>query len=227
MKVEIVARERGEQAMQHSSGGAFVAPHLFEGEYHTDTQVHPLLLELRKYPDGRLAIFTVLDQQPLRATSFQALILSRPDCRALSLSHRVALQWNGTAKRAHLREYFIATPDLPSKVAIQLTLSIDNQTYHTSHCETLQEAYSELMAQLKQTATVWLQTCALCHYSWPALAGPGWDDRDELRCLRDALPDLVIEMHEKGKFASQAARTAGEYFVHAFHTCAAWQPFQE
>ena len=212
--------------MQHSSSGSFIAPHLFEGEYRTDTTVHPLLLEVRKYSDGRMAIFTLLNQQPLRADSFQALLLSRPDCRALSLHHIVTLRWNGSAQRAHLSEHFLPDPEMPSKVAIQLALSIENGSYQTSRCETLQEARGELVAQFEEMAIVWLQTCAMCNYSWPALQGPGWDDRDELRCLRDTPTHLFLEMHEKGKFASQAARTAGEYFVHAFHTCPAWQPIE-
>jgi hypothetical protein len=87
----------------------------------------------------------------------------------------------------------------------------------------LTDAYVELQEITELVARWWLCTCFDCKYSGHA-RDYCLSDR-EYWCYRD-VPDAYAEIAAKGKYASQEARFAGDYFVDAFHTCAAWQPYR-
>jgi hypothetical protein len=85
----------------------------------------------------------------------------------------------------------------------------------------LQDAIWELQEQTEKLASWWFRTCYHCRYSGQARSY-ALSDR-EYWCYRD-VPEAYEEIRSRGKYASSAARFAGDYFVDAFHMCSAWQP---
>ena len=201
----------------------FVAAHAFEAMYQSTQGEQLILIETRTGLDASTLLFTMIDDQPVRASSIPDLILLRSDCISLSISHIVPILWNDVPSKGQLTEVFLPTPN-GTRWSVKLNLAIGNATYEAPPCISLTEAMWELQT-VTETAIpnlTWsLQTCLECRYSYPAFLGPS-SDRDELRCYRDA-PEALTERQQKHKFASWEALTAGAYFVSAFHRCAAWQ----
>jgi hypothetical protein len=176
---------------------------------------------MRKRAKGQWIVFTKVGGQLARYDSLQELVLKQPNCRALIISHTLNILWNDTVHKATLYEILSPSEKKSGLVTVKLRLEVNDKEYETEECDSLTEARRHLV-EISSPVTFQLQICADCCHSWPAVTGPGWDDRDELACYRDA-PDAEAELVEKGKFASDEAAGAGEFFVNAFHSCAAWQ----
>jgi len=182
-----------------------------------------LLIEMRISAEGKILLFTVVNGQQIRSSSIQEFVLSHPDCLSLSIGHSVNILWNKAIERAELYEIYVPVHSGHNLIRVKVRLIVGNTTHETEACETLTEAVMELKELTSPDAEWWIQTCHHCIYSYPAFLGPGWDDRDQLRCYRDT-PDEFVQIHQKGqKFVSSDTMYAGNYFVHAFHTCAAWR----
>jgi hypothetical protein len=199
----------------------FVAASAFEAVYITEQGEQTLLVEVRRKPDGKMLLFTVVDGQQVREGSIQEFILTHQACKSLCIRHTVHVLWNSTPKTGELLEIFVPEQDVSRGISVRLRLTIASTAYETDACATLTEALMELDDVIGSETDWWLQICHDCYYSAPAFLFPV-DDRDDLRCYRDA-PDVVAEVRDKGKFASPEALYAGSYFVNAFHTCAAWR----
>lgn len=198
----------------------FISVHTYYARYRTQQSEQIILLETRTKSDRSRQIFTIINDEQVRATSIQALLLMRPDCKSLSISHEVSVVWDNSIKNATLIEIFSISQSL-GQVSVSLVLEIDGISYSTSECVSFTEAVDELR-EITGHDKVWrLQTCFDCRFSRPAFLDPT-DDREELRCYRDA-PEAFEDVQARSKFASQEALSAGDYFVDAFHKCAGWQ----
>ena len=131
------------------------------------------------------------------------------------------------SREATVVERISRDTEAPFDVSVQLQLVLDGEAYTTTPCDVLQDAQMELNAIVGPEVQLVLQSCTNCIYCTPFDLGPGWDDRNGLRCHRDAPPLLFDEVRRKGKFASWDALYGGHYFVNAFHRCAAWQKPEE
>ncbi len=206
-----------------ASGRNFVGVSAVEAVYHAAQVSHRLLLELRRSADGTMRLFTEIGGQQIQARSIHEFILARSDCKSLAIPHRVRVLWQGVPRVADLLEVFIPRHDEAANIHVQLRLDMEGSTYETEPCATLSDAVRELRERFPADTEWWLQTCHHCAYSSPFLLGPGWDDRDDLQCYRDAR-EALAEVRWMGKFAGYDTLHAGDYFVNAFHTCAAWRP---
>ena len=227
MKVSVERKRMPEKPTDNKLPGTtqnFVAAHFFEATYQSAHGDQLILIETRTRHDNSTLVFTMIDGQPVRASSIPDLVLSRSDCISLSISHVVPMLWNSAPLKGQLIEVFHPTPN-GSHWSVTLKLTIDDVTYNTSPCISLTEAMFELQTLIEKSVPdlKWsLRTCLECKYSFPAFLGPS-SDRDELKCYRDA-SEALTERQQKHKFASSEALNAGAYFVNAFHRCAAWQP---
>jgi len=200
----------------------FVAATAFEVTCSTEQGDETLLVESRRRLDGGMLLFTVIGGQQVQAHSLHELLLASHRCVALTIPHNIRVLWNGVSKSASLLEVLIPTREPLFQPSVKLQLTFDAATYATETCDTLYDAIRELEDILGGDVAMWFQTCIHCNYSWPALYNPGWEDRNDYKCYRDT-PEAHIEIRRNGKFASTAAQEAGDYYVDAFHTCAAWQ----
>jgi hypothetical protein len=200
----------------------FTAFSIYEATYRTEQGEDTILLEFRTMPNEQQVLFTVIDNKQIRADSIHELVYSLPSLVSLGIPHSVRLLWNGNIKLAKLIETFRPSQDIeyPSFASLQLRLVVDNKTYETALCNTLQDAIWELQEMTEAEAAWWLRTCYHCQYSGQA-RDYALSDR-EFWCYRD-VPDAFAEIQAKGKYASREARQAGRYFVNAFHACAAWR----
>ena len=178
-------------------------------------------LEMRQNKDGAITVFTLVDGEPVRAASLHHLVYEHPEWKILDVPHDVHILWNGTPIKVVLHEIF--GPAIDQYVSIRVQLNIEGISYETELCRTLQDAYWELQEMVAPN-TLRLQTCFDCYFSWSAITGGGWDEHDELVCYRDAPLEAITEIHQRAKFASEGAEATGQYFVNAFHRCAAWRP---
>lgn len=204
----------------------FVSINLFETVSQTDNGSQILLWESRITSDGYRLLFTRIDGIDVRVNSIYDFMLQRPSYSPLEIRHSVSLLWNALSIQAVLVEILIL--DINDKLApihTKLRLETFDKIYATDDAISLTEAIWELHELVGEEADWSLQTCHECIYGWPAFRGP-ISDRDELRCFRDS-PDAFAEREIKRKFASEAAFQAGDYFVNAFHTCAAWSRSSE
>jgi hypothetical protein len=193
--------------------------------YRTQQGETTILLEIRMMANEEHLLFTMVGDQEIRVGSIYELLHTLPSLVSLSIPHEVHLLWNGEIKQAELTEIFRPRPSVgyPLFAALQLRLAIEDRNYETSLCNTLQDAVWELQEITKAQADWWLRTCYHCQYAGQA-RDYATSDR-EYWCYRD-VPDAFAEIQVKGKYASQEALFAGNYFVNAFHTCAAWRPIQ-
>lgn len=202
----------------------FVSVSVYNALYETEQGEQEIVLELRVKSDRSKQLFTIIDSQHIYSDSIQALLLARPNCKLISISHSIVLVWNEEKKNATLVEAFCKDKHT-SKLCVILKMTCEGLTYETSECDTLSDAISELHELTGQSITWHLQTCYDCRLSDLAFLGPT-DERDELRCYRDAPEALQEEVETKYKFASLEALNSGVYFVSAFHRCAAWKPMR-
>jgi hypothetical protein len=152
----------------------------------------------------------------------------RPDWHELVIPHQIEVLWNDESKQAELHEIYASNPQeqIPLSmvpVSMRLRLNLEGNVFETGFNSSLQDALEEIRALIGNDNQLWLKTCYECRYVWDAITGPGGDERDELSCYRDA-PAAGAEVRKKGKWASDEATGAGDYFVSAFHRCAAWEP---
>ncbi|MCB9452532.1 MAG: hypothetical protein H6672_13935 [Anaerolineaceae bacterium] len=207
---------------------AFVAVHVFEANYKTKDDEQSIPIETRTKSDGSMIVMTAINNQPIYTNSISSLIWILPNCVSLSIAHPLSLLGNGIIHKGILTEVFLPPEeDSPYRYSIQIRLSTEGKTYETTPCDTLSDAILELggVIENSQAKNGWqLQTCYHCKYCYPAFYWPG-SDRDTLRCYRD-VGEAFAEIQEKGKRASFSAFAAGDYFVNAFHRCAAWQPYR-
>ncbi len=204
--------------------GVFVSVNVFHGIYSTQQSEQELLLELRKLPDGKMILFTMLEGQQVHANSIQDFVLSHPSCMSLSIRHAIHILWNDVLKSADIVEVYAPTNHPLYRVSVELQVRFEDIMHTSGMCDDLYEARRELDEAVGPAVLLWLKRCCDCVYSWPATLGPGWDPRDDLRCYRDAPVNLFQEVRQQGNGARREALFAGNYFVHAFHTCAAWHP---
>ncbi|MBN1120794.1 MAG: hypothetical protein JXJ17_06920 [Anaerolineae bacterium] len=201
----------------------FVSVSFFEAIYETDHAKQVLLWESRTDAQGKTTLFTVLDKQEVRVGSLQEFLLSQRINTTLSIRHSVNIILNSVSKKAELVEYFMTTSETPPhKVQTKLTLVVDDREYKTEECDTLTDAMWELHEIVGEDVEWSLCTCYDCFYCSQAFNSPRYDDRDGYRCYREDQIALN-EVRQKHKFASADALLSGHYFVHAFHTCAAWK----
>ncbi len=200
----------------------FVSSHVQEAVYRTEHEEQIVLLESRQSPTEEEILFTIINGQEFRASSIHELVYALPSLVSLSLSHSVRLLWNGFIKKAVLVEIFTPShTQRPPLADLQLRLIIDDKSFQTTACDTLQDAVWELHELIGDEVKWWLYTCYSCQYSGYA--------RDYLVsdrqywCYRD-VPEAVSEIQAIGRAHRLRARWSGAYFVDAFHTCAAWRP---
>ncbi len=203
----------------------FAAFHAYEAIYRTAEKEEQILLEVRNFADEKELLFTVIDNQPIRVGSIHELVYSRPELISLSIPHMIRLLWKGEIKKAELIEIFSRSQNTayPPIASLQLRLNMEGKTYETTICDTLQDAIEELHEMTRAEALWRLHACYSCRFS-----GHARDyivsDR-EYWCYRD-VPEVVAEIQAKGRNKSGKGRFDGDYFVDAFHVCAAWQPLQ-
>jgi hypothetical protein len=197
---------------------------VFEATYRDGENEQRLVLEQRvKWPIWwELLLFTVIGDQPVYADSVQALLLSQPSWESLRIPHDVTVLLDGERKAARIHEVYTANA---GHIEIRLLLDIEGEdkVYETEPCDSLQDARRELDELIGPSRGLWLQVCRECLHSWEISTGPGWDEHEEHGCNRDALlapreNDLLGGVtHFEGRY---------DFFVHAFHTCAAWRPIR-
>jgi hypothetical protein len=200
----------------------FVSSHIQEAVYKTEYEEQIILLESRQFPTEEELLFTIVNDQEFRVPSIHELVYALPSLMSLSLSHSIRLFWNGVIKKATFIEIFTPSrTQRPPLADLQIKLAIDDKSFQTTICDTLQDAIWELH-DLTRTEAEWrLYTCYHCQYSGQArdyLVG----DR-QYWCYRD-VPDAIAEIKARGKPIRSETRWAGAYYVDAFHTCAAWRP---
>jgi hypothetical protein len=210
----------------------FVSAAVFEAVYTTARGTQMLLIETRTYMkkmngSQTQSLFTVIDGVAVREQSLYDLVLRDPECQSLSIPHSLGIEWNGATKSALLTEVLVPYhgPKPGRSVSVKLLFSVDNQFFETELNDTLQDAFIELDEQMGSSDALWFKVCYQCHYGYPKLEGPQ-DERENLQCFRDSPPEHFEEAKRLGKFATAAARQSGDYFVNAFHTCAAWKRHQ-
>lgn len=200
----------------------FIAAKVYEAVFKTQQAEEIITLELRTRSDRTTTLFTVIDNQETRAASIPSLLLIRPDCISLSIAHTLDVQWNDVRKKCTLTEIFLPEWDNRSFVPLKIALMVDDETYLTSVGISFTEVMSDLHDVIRPRINWRLVTCYDCKYSRPAFLGPT-SDRDELRCFRDT-PTAFRQIEQTAKFVSGELLHAGDYFVDAFHRCAAWPP---
>jgi len=210
--------------MEHKGPyGFFMAATSYHATCRTDYGDVPLLLELRLFPDGATSWYTIFEDRNIRATYTRGLFDAIPEMLGVAIPHQMTITWQGRNREATIIELLSRDTSAPIGVSIQLQLVLDGQTYTTTPCDVLQDAQLEIVDIAGPEAQLVLQSCSNCIYSGASSPGPGWDDRDGMRCYRDASPQLFEEVVRRGKFASWDAKHSGHYHVSAFHRCAAWQ----
>ena len=200
----------------------FMSVRAYRGQYETADGAQPLILEQRLLPDGEMRVFTVLAGQPVRARSIQALMLERPEWVALRLAHTVDVLWKGRRHLAELEEAYLRAPGFSAHLAVALCLRIGGEVVATELCDTLSEALAELQALGAAGGGYRPVICHSCALSRPSLTAPGWDDRDDHQCFRDT-PEAYASIGGDGRPVRGWGLHGGDYFVNAFHTCAAWR----
>ena len=210
----------------------FVSAAVFEAEYTSAHGTQTLLIETRAYmkkmnESQTQSLFTVINGEAIQLPSLYNLVLRDPECLSLSIPHSLGTEWNGVTKRAVLTEVLVPHhgPKPGRSVNVKLLFSVDNQFFETDLNDTLQEAFIELDEQMGSSDALWFKVCYQCHYGFPKLNGPQ-DERENLQCFRDSPLEHFEEVKRLSKFASAAAQHSGDYFVNAFHTCAAWKCHQ-
>jgi hypothetical protein len=200
----------------------FVSAHVQDAVYKTEHEQQNILLEFRKFPSESELVFTIVNEQDFRVASIHELVYALPSLVSLSLSHSIRLFWNGASKNATLIELFMPSyTHRPTSADLQLRLILEDESYQTTACDTLQDAIWELQEQTKLEAEWRLCTCFHCLYSGYA-RDYAVSDR-EYWCYRD-VPEAVTEIQTNGKVVRNDTRWAGAYFMDAFHTCAFWRP---
>jgi hypothetical protein len=199
----------------------FMSARVFEAAYREGDNEEPLILEQRtRWPIWwELLLFTVISDQPVYANSVQALLLSQPTWESLRIPHEITVLLDGERKAARIHEIFTSNA---GHIEIRLLFAVEGEdkVYETAACDTLQEARWELRELVGSSRDLWLQVCSDCTHSTSISTGGGWDEHEEHGCNRDAHlatreNDLLGGMtHFEGAY---------DFFVHAFHTCAAWR----
>lgn len=215
-----------ELPLSHSN---FVSTAVFEADYATADGVETLCIEVRTYIKKLNAsqtqmLFTMIDGREVRVSSIFDLILLDKKCLSLSIPHSVMIEWNNKSKRAILTEIYIPNHGPQLGKTIKLLLSVDGNLFETSSNDVLQDAFEELNELIAPQKASRLKICYQCNFSYPKLPGRQ-DERENLQCFRDNL-EYFDEVKEAKKFASDKALNSGDFFVNAFHTCAAWKRWQ-
>jgi len=200
----------------------FVSTRVHEAVYKTEHEEQTILLEFRQFLSENELVYTIVKEREFRVTSMHELVYALPSLVSLSLSHSIRLFWNGVIKKATLIEVFMPSrTQQPPLANLQVKLILDDKSFQTTSCNTLQDAIWELQ-ELTNTEAEWrLCTCYHCQYSGYARDYANSDR--EYWCYRD-VPDAVTEIQTSGKVIRHETRWAGAYFMDAFHTCAFWRP---
>lgn len=200
-----------------------------EAVYRTSEKEEEILLEFRGSANEEEMLFTIIDGRPIRVGSIHQLVSSLPELVSLTIEHSIRVVWEGQVKRAQLTEIFTHSqandsvqPPNVRPASLQLRLVVDGKTYET----TVSDSFSDLVQELKELTEgegKWrLRTCRDCRYAGqPHLYSAS---EREYWCYRD-VPEAIADLEVNVKFANMKARFEGRYFVRAFHTCAAWQPW--
>ncbi len=208
----------------------FVSAAVFEAEFTTIYGTQTLLIETRTYmkkmnESQNQFLFTIINDKPVHVRSIVDLILHDPQCLSLSLPHSVVIELNGVAKRALLTEVYVPHRGAETNWSIRLALTVDGKDYQTGLNDTLQDSFGELHEQMGLPDASWVKICYQCNYVHGKLNGLQ-DERENLQCFRDSSPEHFEEARRLMKFASAEAWGSGDFFVTAFHTCAAWKRWQ-
>jgi len=201
----------------------FIAARTFTAIYRTRSGEQPLLFEVRRQFEDQLLLFSIINGEAVRMKSVQDFILKRLECLSLSIPHHIPMQWQGVRKQAELVETFSRSENTNKPILLRLKLTVENKTFEAEG-DCLTEAIFELIEAIGPQIDWYLGTCYHCNYFGAFDAGPGEDDREDLRCYRDAPHEQFLEVKKRAKFASLEAHCSGHYFVDAFHTCPAWTP---
>jgi hypothetical protein len=200
----------------------FMSARVFEAAYREGENEQSLVLEQRvKWPIWwELLLFTVIGDQPVYANSVQALLLSQPTWESLRIPHNITVLLDGERKAARMHEIFSSNA---GNIEIRLLLAVEGEdkVYETQAFDTLQEARRELDELVGFSRDLWLQVCSECTHSTSISTGGGWDEHEEHGCNRDA--PLATRKNELLGGITHFEGTY-DFFVHAFHTCAAWRP---
>ena len=208
----------------------FVSTTAFSAAYVSSQGEETLCIETRTYLDKLneryvQMLFTKIGGNRVQVPSIQHLILRDKDCLSLSIPHSVVIDWGMDKKQAEVTEVYVPHHGLTPRWSIGILLSVDGVSYQTGPNETLHEALVELDEQMETQQFLWIRTCYQCNYSFPRLSGIQ-DDRENLQCFRDSPLEHFEEVKRSKKFASLEALQSGDFFVTAFHTCAAWKRLQ-
>ena len=208
----------------------FVSATISEAGYETMRGVQTLLIETRTYikkmnESRTQMLFTRIDGEPVQVPSLYDLALRDAKCLNLSIPHSIMVEWNNVTLRAVLTEVIVPHHGPKSSRSIKLLLSVGERLFETDLNDTLQDAFEELDEQTGSQNALWFKVCYQCTYGYPKLNGPQ-DERENIQCFRDSPLGHLEEVKRLRKFASRDAHNSGDFFVNAFHTCAAWERWQ-
>ena len=208
----------------------FVSASVCQAEYTTIHGTQTLVIETRTYmkrinESQTQRLFTMIDEEAVQVPSLIDLVLRDAECSSLSIPHSVVIELNGVTQRAMLTEIYTPHHGDNMNWSIKLLLAFDKQIFETEQNDCLQDAFVELGELVGSRDALWVKICYQCNYVHVKRSGIQ-DEREDLQCFRDSPPQLFEEAKRRLKFASAEAWASGDFFVNAFHTCAAWQRWQ-
>ena len=211
--------------MKNDTGlsGEFVSTRVYTAVCQRNGKEELILIESRQSELEKTLVFTVVDGKQIRIGSMLELVQSLPLLESLSMRHIIRVLWNNEFRDAELVETLVPSrvADDTSLPSLKLALVLEGKTYETTLCDVLTDAYIEMHEMTEDVAAWRWCTCFCCRYARHARFYSNSDR--QYWCYRD-VPDALAEIEAKGKSASSESRFAGNYYVDAFHTCAAWQP---
>lgn len=205
--------------------GHFVLSRHYFASFMSDEGEEPIVIELRANSLDQFTIFSIVKGKVIRSQHLVDFVGSLPELKFLEIPHQVELLWNEKVLKADLIEVFRSPEQAeePDSILFGLNLKIGDTTYSTTSCDTLQDAIVELQSMIGEEVSWFLRTCYDCYYSGHARFY-ATSDR-EYWCYRDV--SGFSEWRSQWKHADTSMRFSGDFYISAFHTCAAWQPFKD
>lgn len=201
----------------------FISSRYYRAKYKSDSGEEEIIIEVRANAIDEFKFFSIVMGEKIVASYLMQFAMLLPNLISLEIPHSLQVMWSNNIYEAQLLEIFQVTEtDSDSKsCTLRLELKVDQQVFQTEPCDTLQDAVWELDGLIGDQIQWQLRTCFHCYFSGHArdyITG----DR-EYWCYRDS--SIYPERRNQWKSVDPKIRFDADFYVNAFHTCAAWRPY--
>jgi len=177
-----------------------------------------LIIETRYRPDEGVELFTIYNEVRVRATTLNDLVSKLDGIDEIQIPRKVPIDFGERVVVGRFTEHY-----RPSRSGnafaetVKATLQVDTNVWESPWSDFLGDA----LVELHQLSPAWrFRTCMTCALA--AQPSPYGNTDREFWCYRDS-PEAIREYEQTGRFSDGPYRFTGNYWVPAFHRCAAWR----